>query len=84
MLKFIRNYLGGAYLASSHFINLSQNNNIIKVYSDEEINHITLYSLDGKEIFITKDKEITINKKGLFLLKVKTLTNEKVFKVIII
>lgn len=84
LLKFIRNYLGGAYLASSHFINLSQNNNIIKVYSDEEINHITLYSLDGKEIFITKDKEITINKKGLFLLKVKTLTNEKVFKVIII
>lgn len=84
LLKFIRNYLGGAYLASSHFINLSQNNNIIKVYSDEEINCITLYSLDGKEIFITKDKEMTINKKGLFLLKVKTLTNEKVFKVIII
>ncbi len=84
LLKFIRNYLGGAYLVSSHFINLSQNNNIIKVYSDEEINHITLYSLDGKEIFITKDKEITINKKGLFLLRVKTLTNEKVFKVIII
>lgn len=84
LLKFIRNSLEGAYLASSHFINLSQNNNIIKVYSDEEINHITLYSLDGKEIFITKDKEITINKKGLFLLKVKTLTNEKVFKVIII
>lgn len=40
--------------------------------------------MDGKEIYKTKDKEIVINKKGFFLLKVKTTNSEKVFKVIIV
>lgn len=84
MLKFIRNSLGGGILASSHFINISQDNNLVRVYSDEEISLITLYSMDGKEIYKTKDKEIVINKKGFFLLKVKTTNSEKVFKVIIV
>lgn len=84
MLKFIRNSLGGGVLASSHFINISQDNNLVRVYSDEEISLITLYSMDGKEIYKTKDKEIVINKKGFFLLKVKTTNSEKVFKVIIV
>ncbi len=84
MLKFIRNSLGGGVLASLHFINISQDNNLVKVYSDEEISLITLYSMDGKEIYKTKDKEIVINKKGFFLLKVKTTNSEKVFKVIIV
>lgn len=84
MLKFIRNSLGGGILASLHFINISQDNNLVKVYSDEEISLITLYSMDGKEIYKTKDKEIVINKKGFFLLKVKTTNSEKVFKVIIV
>ncbi len=84
ILKFIRNSLGGGVLASSHFINISQDNNLVKVYSDEEISLITLYSMDGKEIYKTKDKEIVINKKGFFLLKVKTTNSEKVFKVIIV
>ena len=84
ILKFIRNSLGGGILASSHFINISQENNLVRVYSDEEISLITLYSMDGKEIYKTKDKEIVINKKGFFLLKVKTTNSEKVFKVIIV
>ena len=84
MLKFIRNSLGGGILASLHFINISQKNNLVRVYSDEEISLITLYSMDGKEICRTKDKEIVINKKGFFLLKVKTTNSEKVFKVIIV
>ncbi len=84
ILKFIRNSLGGGVLASSHFINISQENNLVRVYSDEEISLITLYSMDGKEIYKTKDKEIVINKKGFFLLKVKTTNSEKVFKVIIV
>lgn len=84
MLKFIRNSLGGGVLASSHFINISQDNNLVRVYSDEEISLITLYSMDGKDIYKTKDKEIVINKKGFFLLKVKTTNSEKVFKVIIV
>lgn len=84
ILKFIRNSLGGGVLASSHFINISQDNNLVRVYSDEEISLITLYSMDGKEIYKTKDKEIVINKKGFFLLKVKTTNSEKVFKVIIV
>lgn len=84
MLKFIRNSLGGGILASLHFINISQKNNLVRVYSDEEISLITLYSMDGKEIYKTKDKEIVINKKGFFLLKVKTTNSEKVFKVIIV
>ena len=67
MLKFIRNSLGGGVLASLHFINISQDNNLVRVYSDEEISLITLYSMDGKEIYKTKDKEIVINKKGFFL-----------------
>lgn len=84
ILKFIRNSLGGGVLASLHFINISQENNLVRVYSDEEISLITLYSMDGKEIYKTKDKEIVINKKGFFLLKVKTTNSEKVFKVIIV
>lgn len=84
MLKFIRNSLGGGILTSSHFINISQENNLVRVYSDEEISLITLYSMDGKDIYKTKDKEIVINKKGFFLLKVKTTNSEKVFKVIIV
>lgn len=84
MLKFIRNSLGGGILTSLHFINISQDNNLVRVYSDEEISLITLYSMDGKEIYKTKDKEIVINKKGFFLLKVKTTNSEKVFKVIIV
>lgn len=84
ILKFIRNSLGGGVLASLHFINISQDNNLVRVYSDEEISLITLYSMDGKEIYKTKDKEIVINKKGFFLLKVKTTNSEKVFKVIIV
>lgn len=84
MLKFIRNSLGGGVLASSHFINISQDNNLVRVYSDEEISLITLYSMDGKEIYKTKGKEIVINKKGFFLLKVKTTNSKKVFKVIIV
>ena len=75
ILKFIRNSLGGGVLASSHFINISQDNNLVKVYSDEEISLITLYSMDGKEIYKTKDKEIVINKKGFFIFPNKNSLN---------
>ncbi len=84
LLKFFDKSSEIDMLSSSHFINISQKKNILKAYSDEPVRLLTLYSLDGKQILQSSGSIMEVDKKGFFLLKVKTSTNEKVFKIVII
>ncbi|MDO5760213.1 MAG: T9SS type A sorting domain-containing protein, partial [Bacteroidota bacterium] len=84
LLKFIRNTLNNDTPISSHFINISQNNNNITAYSDENINSLTLYSTEGKQILQTSDNKISIKQKGVFFLNIRTNNNQKTFKIIIL
>lgn len=84
LLKFTRTFSCDNSLLASNFINISQNNNTLQAYSNEVIRLLTLYSADGKQIAQTSDNKITIQQKGVFFLTIKTDTNQKTFKVIIL
>ncbi|MBR1770365.1 MAG: hypothetical protein IJ748_07920 [Bacteroidales bacterium] len=82
LLSFARKSVGiDRDILTSNFINISQKGRIVKAYSNEPLRLLTLYSSDGKQLLQSDSSEIEIKQTGLFILKVQTTKNEKVFKI---
>lgn len=67
---------------TDNVMNIAISGNNVTINSDENLD-VHVYNTLGNEILKTENKSFSVSQKGLFIIKVKTINNESISKIII-